>query len=214
MGQVNSIKRLTRGQIDAALMKIGQDAGLDTVEGILAFLRGDLIVIAQPRNWHEEEDVISFEVTSNGMTMEEWIDAFDVCNFNLTTHAVQLLQGLDFQPTNGVKTEVVVLKGKHFEDSDRTTKNVVLKAEVRNLQKLSIETIFLIRIKFSNKELQRMGLTAIIGMHDPVKDTDGHELVFGACRCTQNRHLAAYFGSDDVTWPRTSGHAFSKSSST
>lgn len=44
MGQVNELKDFTRGQIDAALMKIGHDVGMGTAEGIRAYLRGDLVV--------------------------------------------------------------------------------------------------------------------------------------------------------------------------
>jgi len=44
MGQVNDLKDFTRGQLDAALMKIGQDVGMGTKEGIEAFLRGELAV--------------------------------------------------------------------------------------------------------------------------------------------------------------------------
>jgi hypothetical protein len=44
MGQVNELKDFTRGQIDAVLMKIGQDVGMSTAEGVRAFLAGKLIV--------------------------------------------------------------------------------------------------------------------------------------------------------------------------
>lgn len=44
MGQVKELKDFTRGQLDAALMKIGQDVGMGTAEGIQAFLRNELVV--------------------------------------------------------------------------------------------------------------------------------------------------------------------------
>ncbi len=45
MGNVNALKGFTRGQIDAALMQIGQDAQMETAEAITAFLAGKLKVV-------------------------------------------------------------------------------------------------------------------------------------------------------------------------
>lgn len=51
MGQVNELKDFTRGQIDAILMKIGQDVGMGTGEGLRAFLSGELVVRPAERIW-------------------------------------------------------------------------------------------------------------------------------------------------------------------
>lgn len=51
MGQINELKDFTRGQLDAALMKIGQDAGMGTGDGIRAFLSGELVVSRPVKVW-------------------------------------------------------------------------------------------------------------------------------------------------------------------
>jgi hypothetical protein len=44
MGNVKELQKLTRGQIDAALMQIGDQLGMGTAEGVMALLRGDIVV--------------------------------------------------------------------------------------------------------------------------------------------------------------------------
>ncbi len=51
MGNVNELKSFTRGQIDAALMKIGHDVSMGTKEAIEAFLAGELLVSRAVRIW-------------------------------------------------------------------------------------------------------------------------------------------------------------------
>ncbi len=51
MGNINELKGFTRGQLDAALMKIGHDVGMGTKEAIEAFLRDELVVKMPERVW-------------------------------------------------------------------------------------------------------------------------------------------------------------------
>jgi len=109
---------LTAGQLNAIVKKLG---GHDSA---LRFLRDELSVSDPIRSWHEEDGVIYFSVTSDGTTGEEWIKRLGSKCFRVRDCAKDMLFSRDFKPTNGVATEVVVLKGMLFKDDDRIMKKI------------------------------------------------------------------------------------------
>ncbi|MEK7606653.1 MAG: hypothetical protein AAB444_00415, partial [Patescibacteria group bacterium] len=80
-------------------------------------------------SWREEDGVIYFSVTSDGTTGEDWIKRLEGNSFHIEDYAKQVLRSPDFKPTNGVTTEVAVLKCRLFEDNDRITKKIRAYAE-------------------------------------------------------------------------------------
>jgi hypothetical protein len=214
MGQVNELKDFSRGQLDSALMKIGHDVGLGTAEGIQSFLRGELIVSEPERKWREKNGVIYFSVTSDGTTGSddgttgsEWIKRFA----DIGDYAKSVLRSPDFKPTNGVTTEIAVLKGMLFENDDRTTKNIRAEAKKRGFTKPNAEVACLIREKFTDEELEAMGLWWIIVMHEPIKDSDGDPSLLGASRDGDGSWLLARWGDPGRWWHRDDGFAFAVS---
>ena len=208
MGQVNELKDFTRGQLDAALMKIGADAGMGTAEGIHAFLRGELSVSEPTRSWREQDGVIYFSVTSDGTKGVDWIPRLEGKDRRVGTIAKQILNSPDFKPTTGVVTEVAVLKGILFEDSDRVTSKIRAESDSRKLTKPNAETACLIREKFTDKEIEAMGLWWIVAMHEPINDSDGCPDLLGTDRDDDGSWLNAYDDRPGRRWGRGLGFAF------
>ncbi|MDO8590106.1 MAG: hypothetical protein Q7R69_02440, partial [bacterium] len=117
----------------------------------------------------------------------------------------------DFKPTNGVTTEVAVLKGMLFEDNDRITKKIRAEADKRKLSKPNAELACLIREKFTDKEIEAMGLWYIVAMHEPINDSDGDPSLLIADRDDDGRWLCAYGGGPDYRWGCGNGFAFAVS---
>ncbi|MEX1120240.1 MAG: hypothetical protein WEB94_00595 [Candidatus Paceibacterota bacterium] len=138
-----------------------------------AFLRDELSVSSPVRSWREEDDVIYFSVTSDGTTGEDWIKRLKGNGFRVGDYAKQVLRSPDFKPTSGVTTEVAVLKGMLFEDNVRITKKIRAEADKRKLGKPEPELACLIRLKFTDKEIEAMGLIWIFAMHEPINDSGG-----------------------------------------
>lgn len=208
MGQVNELKDFTRGQLDSALMKIGQDAGMGTAEGIRAFLSGELIISRPSCLWREQDGVIYFSVTSDNTTGLQWIERLEKKKFRVSDYAKILLRSPDFEPTSGVTYHIAVIKGMFFEDKDRITKNIRAGAEKRNWQKPNAEVACLIREKFSDKELEAMGLWWIVTMHEPIKDSYGDLRLLGVSRGGDGRWLRTDYGGPADRWYRDRGFAF------
>ena len=191
--------------IEAVFNKLGG------VEGARRFLCGELSVSEPTCSWREEDGVIYFSVTSDGTTGEEWITRLESKGLRAGNYAKQVLRSPDFKPTNGMTTEVAVLKGILFEDNDRITKKIRAEADKRKLGKPEPELACLIREKFTDKEIKAMGLMWIVAMHEPINDSDGGPGLLYADRDDDGRWLYAYGGNPGLRWFRDDGFAFAVS---
>ena len=172
----------------------------------------DELSVSKPiRSWREEDGVIYFSVTSDGTTGEDWIKRLEGNGFRVGDYVKQVLRSPDFKPTNGVTTEVAVLKGMLFEDNDRITKKIRAEADKRKLSKPNAELACLIREKFTDKEIEAMGLWYIVAMHEPINDSDGDPHLLDANRDGDGRWLYAYYDWPDNWWHRDYGFAFAVS---
>lgn len=197
--------------IEALLNKLGG------IRRARRFIRDELVVSEPIRSWREEDDVIYFSVTSDGTEGEDWINRLEGKGFRVEDYAKQVLRTPYFKPTNGVTTEVVVLKGTLFEDNYRITKEIRAHAEAfrtpdkRKLSKPNAELACLIRLKFTDKEIEAMGLWYIVAMHEPINDSDGGPSLLCARRSGRGPRLDAYVGRLGSRWGRGHGFAFAVS---
>lgn len=196
---------LTGGQLNAIVKKLG---GHDAA---LRFLRGELLVSESTCSWREKDGVIYFSVTSDGTTGEDWITRLESKGFRVGDYAKQVLRSPDFKPTNGMTTEVAVLKGTLFEDQSRITKKIRAEADKRKLSKPNAELACLIREKFTDREIEQMGLWYIVAMHEPINDSDGDPFLLSASRRGDGRWLSAVNDGPDGGWVRGGGFAFAVS---
>lgn len=193
---------LNLGQIEAIVNKLGG------MEGALRFLRGKTLITEPERKWREENGIIYFSVTSDGTTGEEWITRLESKGFRISDYAKSILCSKDFKPTSGVTTEIAILKGMLFEDSNRTTKKIRTEAESRKLTKPGAEIACLIRENFSDKEIEAMGLYWIVIMHEPINDSDGDPRLLIVGRVDFGSWLITSYGFPGREWVRGSGFAF------
>jgi len=199
---------LTAGQLNAIVKKLG---GHDMA---LRFLRDELSVSEPTRSWREEDGVIYFSVTSDGTTGEDWIKRLEGNGFRVGDYAKQVLRTPAFKPTSGVTTEVAVLKGVLFEDNDRVTLKIRAEADKRKLVVPNAELACLIREKFTDKEIEAMGLWYIVTIHEPINDSDGDPNLLCAGRYDGGRWLIACNGRPGSRWNRDYGFAFTVSQGT
>lgn len=195
----------TAGQLNAMVKLLKKQAGEDAPE---RFLRGEIIVAEPVRSWREEDGVIYFSVTSDGTTGPEWIARLEKKGDRVGTYAKQLLCSSDFHPTTGVTYNIAVFKGMLFNDRDRNTKKIRQTAGERRLTTPNAEIACLIRDKFTDAEIEDMGLIWLVTMHEPIKDSDGGLNLLVANRRGSGRWLDADYGYPGFQWFRGSGFAF------
>jgi hypothetical protein len=126
------------------------------------------------KKWYEEDGVIYFSVTSDGKTRNEWREHFKekdyLSDYNpCSTHNLFFSK---IKPTKGTTYKLAVLRGKLFSDRGRTTDEIIANANSRKLTTPSLEIFCLVRDKFTNGELQAMGLDCLVIMHNPIEVPD------------------------------------------
>ena len=196
---------LTAGQLNAIVKKLGGH------NMALRFLRNELSVSEPTRSWREEDGVIYFSVTSDGTTGEGWITRLESKGFRVGDSAKQVLRSPDFKPTNGVMTEVALLKGVLFEDNDRIMKKIRAVANKCKLFKLTVELACIIHEKFTDKEIEQMGLRHIVAMHESINNSDGAPISLYVNRDGDGRWFDACTSRPDSRWNRDYGFAFAVS---
>ena len=210
MSKEFAIADIMSGKLNALVKNIMRQTGeTDPNEAVRLVNSGEWIISKPTRLWREEDDIIYFSVESDGTTGEGWINRL-ADNFRVgEDYAKEVLRSPSFVPTSGVTTEVAVLRGCLFEDYERTTEKIRAEADKCKLFKPNAEVACLIREKFTNQEIEEMGLWYIVAMHEPIIDGfDGEPCLLGASCRGNGRWLDSYGGWPGHKWRRDHGFAF------
>ena len=203
------ISGIESGKLNAMVKNIMVQIGITEPEEAVRMMNsGELQISVIKSKWTEKDNVIRFSVTSDGATGEEWIARLESKGFRISDYAKSVLRSKSFKPTSGITYEIAVLKGELFSDNERITKNIRKDAKARKFATPNAEVACLIREKFSDKELEAMGLYWIVAMHEPIKDSDGGPMLLVASRDGYGSWLGAYYGGPGSRWDRSDGFAF------
>ena len=192
------IKTLSEGDILAKVLQV--------ITG-----QAEINLIAKPmpiKKWREDNGVIYFSVTSDGTTGAKWITRLIAKGFKIGDCANSLLRSVNFKPTSGVTTEIAVLKGIIFTDRERITKKIRQEATKHKLTKPNVEVACLIREMFSSEDIKAMGLSWIVTMHEPIKNSVGDLMLLSAYRDDDGSWLYTSCGGSGDGWRGNDGFAF------
>ena len=194
---------VTLGRVEAVWNKLGGEEGVDR------FLRNELTVVEVVRRWREQDGIIYFTLPpTDGTTGRQWIERLAGKKIQIGEYSKYIFLSNDFKPTIGIITEIAVIKGMLFEDSERVTKNIRAMAESLKFTKPNPEVACLIREMFTDAEIEEMGLRWIVAMHEPIKDSDGDPRLLGTARSGDGPWLNARCDRPDNLWDRDDGFAF------
>jgi len=204
-----AISNVLPGKLNALVKNIMKQTGVnDPNEAVRMVNAGEVQISVIKPKWTDKDGVIRFSVTSDGTTGPEWIARLEKKGFRVGDYAKSVLCSKDFKPTSGITTEIAILKGMLFEDSNRVTKKIRVEAESRKLTKPNAEVACLIRENFSDEEIEAMGLWWIVAMHEPINDSDGGPRLLNVNRAGVGSWLSTYYDEPDRKWDRSIGFAF------
>lgn len=150
--------------------------------------------------WQEQDGIISFKPNSDKRSGLELVSHLKQNDFLVSDFVAKNLE--DIQELR-IPAEIVVLKGNLFTDYERTTKNICCYAQSCGLSRPSPEITGLIREKFTDKDLQNMGLWSIVTMHEYIDKS-----LFYAYRGDLGPCLGFCYDQPDFGWGWFSGFAF------
>ncbi len=143
---------------------------------------------------------------------QQRIDIVSSAGHELSDWAKSILLSPNFVPCEKDKVyHPVILPGKLFSGAERTTTNVRARGDSLGLNHgvgLPTELGILIRLNYTNEEIERMGLDWLVTMHEPVKDSDGDPVLLGTIRGGGKSWLNAIWGNPDLQWYREFGFVF------
>ena len=200
---------LNLGQVEAIVNKLGG------MSGVSKFLSGDLVVTETviptpapkpiPRN---VEPVFLPSITSDGRTGKQFTKSLEKAGYRVGDYAKDVMSKLAFVSTTRIVYKPVVILGQQFEDDERITSNIRKFAEERKYITPPAELAPLLRESVSDEEIERMGLWALIVMHEPISDSRGSPNLLGVRRYGSGRWLEASWVSPGNVWPRRHGFVF------
>lgn len=208
MSNDSAIARVFKLWAKISMMILDGKRDATTVANVLQVVLDEQPAHKWPRKWREEDGVIYFSVTSDGTSGVDWITRLENKGLLVGDYAKQVLRTPSFKPTNGVTTEVAVLKGILFKDQSRITSKIRTEADKRKLQTPNAELACLIREKFTDKEIEQMGLRDIIAMHEPINDPGGVPGLLDTGRGGFGCSFGPYGGHPGDWWSHVGGFAF------
>jgi hypothetical protein len=150
----------------------------------------------------------TFDVTTDGRGGEQFITDLEKNGFRVGDYAKQLLRNVKFVATNGVTYKLAVIMGDEFSDDERTNKNIREVAHARGLVDPTVELGPYLREMFSDEYLKKMGLWALILMHEHIYDSGGDLCMLVVDRIDAGRWLGTYYGDPGSWWSREFGFVF------
>ena len=173
------ISNIPTGKLNAMVKNImAQTGATEPEEAVRMMNSGELqISIVKPK-CIEIDGVIYFSVTSDGATGQQWIDRLEKKQFNLSYRIKNIMLSKYFKQNSDFVYDIAVLKGSLFSDKGRTYENILKEARKRNLITPPMQLACLIREKFSDKDLESMGLTWITVMHKTIDNMEFSNLLF------------------------------------
>lgn len=173
--------------------------------------------LLEHRNPFEKKDRITFTVTGLGLTSEQWITRLEAGGHKLSDWARDVLSKPDYDENHrlevGKEYKVTLVFSKEIKkQKDRSTTNLKALAR-RELGEQSViglkgELALLIREKFTNAELEAMGIFYIVVLHEPIIDSAGHARVLYSFRDDGVSFVNASCGSPDDLWVDFGAFAF------
>ncbi|MEI7709750.1 MAG: hypothetical protein WCI76_03485 [bacterium] len=138
---------------------------------------------------------------SEGITGPQWIDDLESLDCKLSDDAKTALRSPHFRPTvPGTVHKIVALRATFWKkDSERKTKAVQAEGAKRKWVETHPEAVCIFRKCFSDKQLEKMGLLWIVGIHKPI-EVGGGPRFLSADRRVGGRWFDADYASPDDRW--------------
>lgn len=210
---------MTRGQSNEICNQIDKackEQGINTEEYVSELIRTNFFGIKTTEYLQEKikqvpKTLIRIpSLKSDGRTGLQFLADFKKANLSVGSYAEQILKTKQFQAivTNGVVYELGVIKGEEFSDAERTTENIRKEAIKRGGITPPSEVSPLLRLNFNDEQIEALGLSWLIPMHEPINDSGGGPRLLGLSRDDVSRRFNAYDGYATNKWIRNAGFVF------
>ncbi|MEN9341763.1 MAG: hypothetical protein RIQ54_19 [Candidatus Parcubacteria bacterium] len=159
--------------------------------------------------WHKEDGIIYFSVAYDGVTGKNLIKHLQDDGVSIGNYAKQVLHSLDLGSTSIVgktTTKIAVLPGKLFTDNHRTKNKICAEAKRRGFIEPPAELTCLVSDCLFSEDIQAMGLSCVVVMHEPIVGHDGDQVLLVVDGFNNSRSIHACKSTHK--WNPSVGFAF------
>ena len=197
-----------RGTLDDINNKLAGENASQYLECLKAVGRGEnpfspkMVLVPGYATWESKGDLIYITLPpSQGVTGPQWIEYFKEEDINLSDDAKAVLESTEFQPTiPGTVHKIVALRGTFWKkNSERTNKAIQAEGVLRKWPETHPEAVCIVRKCFSDKQLEKMGLWYLVGIHKPI-EVHGRLHFLRADRYDRGRWLYTVYAKPDSFW--------------
>lgn len=178
---------------------------------------GHVQAFLEHRNPFEKKSRITFTVTGTGLTGTEWVTRLEAGGHRVSGWACDVLTKPDYDENHHLEVDkeykITLVFGKEIrKDSERTTADLKALAR-REIGKQAVsglkgELALLVREKFTNKELEDMGIGYIAVLHESIIDSVGGAFVLRSLRHGDESCVDAGYDEPVFQWGDGGAFAF------
>lgn len=128
------------------------------------------------RKWYEEGGVIHFSVTTGDSTGLNILERLMKKGIRVSPSLRERLTADGFYPTQKAISYLEVFKGEYFDHDKCTLDSVRIEAGWRDLHSVSLEVACAVREKFTDKELDDMGICNLLFVGGLITDMAGENV--------------------------------------
>lgn len=162
---------------------------------------GSALTLISTRRKDQQNDLIPITVRSDRTSPDEFIRRLYYRKVELEYTAREAINSMKFEPTFGVWGNLIILKGRMFRDEERMLPIIRMTATELGFGPLNLENACLVQDRFSHRNnLEAMGLTSIMLMHNPLSDFERNKLQLCVMHSDDATAIRALPANDSLRW--------------
>jgi hypothetical protein len=139
--------------LNDCMQKIMEQIGEDDIEKIVKLINSGKVVVNNIKSWEDKKCKAFFSVTSDGTSGPQWFQRLKSKGIEVDERVKAMLFSSNFQPTSGVTTNLMVIKSEFTREK---CKSIPQEVETKKLIIPSLESLCLVREKFSIQQIMEM----------------------------------------------------------
>jgi len=143
------------------------------------------------------DGIIYLSLVTDGASGEDWIFRLEKAGDKVGRYAKIVLRSKKFIPTKKTH-QVAIIKGSLLKDQNNFINELLKEAKLKKLARPTPELACIFREKFSNEDLEEMGLNWVVVMHRPAYDLNNDPIFLGIGRFGFGDAIKMIHGTQNV----------------
>ncbi len=155
------------------------------------------VKIVKMQNWQKVDELIHLSIVSDGLNGPLSVESLKKKGCKVDPSVREMFLSKYYIPTTGITSSLVIVPGTLFDDESRHDSSIIAYARSRGFYLPEAETARHIREKFSDQDLDEMGLKYLLVMHPMIPGQNNTLGRMAVSAYAKEKALNDYFLEDD-----------------